>query len=233
MSSSPDDAVRFFRRRFRALGQPARAAGQKAYMKSALRFHGVTAAEVRAAARDFCAAHRGLSHDDLVAIVDALFATDWFDLRSAGIELLDKQRAHLDAADLAWLLGLVRRGACWAHVDYLATKIVGDVVARDARVLRRLPRWAKDDDLWVRRTALLAQLGTLRRGGGDFALFTRIAVPMLGEKEFFIRKAIGWVLREVSKKRPALVAEFVREHGARAAGLTLREATKYLPASMR
>jgi 3-methyladenine DNA glycosylase AlkD len=53
---------------------------------------------------------------------------------------------------------------------------------------------------------------------------------MLHEREFFIRKAIGWVLREVSKKRPSLVQEFLREHGERASGLTMREATKYLPA---
>jgi 3-methyladenine DNA glycosylase AlkD len=64
-------------------------------------------------------------------------------------------------------------------------------------------------------------------------LFAEIAAPMLEEKEFFIRKAIGWVLREVSKKRPALVFDFIREHGARASGLTRREAMKYLPPVMK
>ena len=84
----------------------------------------------------------------------------------------------------------------------------------------------------MRRTALLAQLRALRHGGGDFALFAEIAAPMLEEREFFIRKAIGWVLREVSKKRPELVRDFLAEHGARASGLTRREASKYLPAGM-
>lgn len=56
---------------------------------------------------------------------------------------------------------------------------------------------------------------------------------MLDEKEFFIRKAIGWVLREVSKKRPKLVFEFLREHRAEVSGLTLREGAKYLPAAQR
>jgi 3-methyladenine DNA glycosylase AlkD len=72
------------------------------------------------------------------------------------------------------------------------------------------------------------QLDALRRGGGDFPLFARLAEGMIEEREFFIRKAIGWVLREVSKKRPALVAAFLRDHGARASGLTVREASKYL-----
>jgi 3-methyladenine DNA glycosylase AlkD len=228
---SPATAVRFFRTRFRELGSPVRAKGERAYMKSTLLFHGVTASQLRAAAADFCKEHRDLSRADLVAIVDALYETDWFDLRSVGVVLLERKRALLEARDLPWLIELVRRSGNWAQVDYLATKIVGDVVTRHARLLRELPRWAKDEDFWVRRTALLAQLGTLRRGGGDFALFARLAAGMLHEREFFIRKAIGWVLREVSKKRPGLVVEFLRENGQRASGVTLREARKYLRAA--
>ena len=93
-------------------------------------------------------------------------------------------------------------------------------------LLPHLRRWARDRDFWVRRTALLAQLDALRRGGGDFDLFAEIAAPMLGEKEFFIRKALGWVLREVSKKRPALSHAFLRRHLGALSGLTLREGAK-------
>jgi 3-methyladenine DNA glycosylase AlkD len=92
-----------------------------------------------------------------------------------------------------------------------------------------LGSWAKDGDLWVRRTALLAQHDALRAGAGDFGLFERIAASLLVEKEFFIRKAIGWVLREVSKKRPELVFGFIARHRSDMSGLTLREASKYLP----
>jgi len=91
-----------------------------------------------------------------------------------------------------------------------------------------LDRWATDENFWVRRAALLALLRPLRRGEGDFDRFARYADMMLAEREFFIRKAIGWVLREVSKKRPALLRELVASHGAQMSGLTRREATKYL-----
>ncbi len=222
-------AVRFFRARFRALGSPERARYERAYMKSELRFHGVTAPQLRAAVAEWCKLHPPLTHGELVGTVDALYATDWFDLRSAAGVLLERKRVLLEGADLPWLVDLVRRSGCWAHVDLLAANVIGDLVARDANLLRHLPRWAKDEDLWVRRTALLAQLGTLRRGGGDFPLFARLAAGMIEEREFFVRKAIGWVLREVSKKRPALVEQFLREHGNRASGVTLREARKYLP----
>lgn len=221
-------AVSFFRQRFREQSDPTRAAGEKAYHKSALRFHGVTQPQIRAAGRDFVLANPELGRRELRALAEALYATSYFDLRSAAIAVLERRVKQLEPADLRWLIELVRQSAAWAHVDWLATKVIGAVVARDPRGAARLRRWAVDDDFWVRRTALLAQLEPLRRGGGDFELFGELAAPMLEEKEFFIRKAIGWVLREVGKKRPALVREFLRTHGARASGLTRREATRYL-----
>jgi 3-methyladenine DNA glycosylase AlkD len=219
-------AVGFFRRRFQRDGNAASAKAQRAYMKSTLQFHGVDAKQLRQAAREFCDDH-ALDHDALVVAVDALYATDNFDLHSAAVAMLERQRPLLSPRDAGWLISLIRRSACWAHVDWLATKMIPHALG--ARPGKQLRAWARDDDFWVRRTALLARLDVLRAGAGDFELFCELAVPMLGEKEFFIRKAIGWVLREVSKKRPALVSAFVKARGEEMSGLTRREATKYLP----
>ena len=220
-------------RRFRAEGSAARAAGEKAYMKSALRFHGVGARGVRAAAAEVVARHPELTRAQLRALVDAAYRTDFFDLRSAGIGLLEKRHRLLERADLPWLIGLARASACWAHVDWLAAKVVGPVLLRAAPDLKEISAWARDEDFWVRRTALLAQLDELRAGRGDFQLFARIAAPMLGEKELFIRKAIGWVLRDVSRRRPELTFEFLRAHPGEPSGLTFREASRRLPEAMR
>jgi 3-methyladenine DNA glycosylase AlkD len=111
----------------------------------------------------------------------------------------------------------------------MSTRILAPLVEREPALRATIKRWARDDDFWIRRSALLSLLPALRRGEGDFALFERLAEPMLDEREFFIRKAIGWVLREVSKRRPALVADFVRRYGPRLSGVTRREAVKYLP----
>lgn len=221
-------AIAFFCKRFRAEGDPESARAQQAYMKTALLFHGVNANQIRQAARDYCAAESP-DHAAVIAAVEALYATEYFDLRSAAVGILE--RSALLRGDDAWLISLVRRSACWAHVDWLATKIVPWTL--DPQPAKQLRAWARDDDFWVRRTALLAQLDALRAGGGDFELFGALAVPMLGEKEFFIRKAIGWVLRDTSKRRPDLVAAFVRKHGAAMSGLTYREATRRLPDRMR
>ena len=102
-------------------------------------------------------------------------------------------------------------------MDWLATKVVGPPGGGPARgpPKSQLQRWAKDEHLWVRRTALLAQLDALRAGGGDFALFAALAAPLLAEKEFFIRKAIGWILRDVSRRRPELTFDFLHATGRR------------------
>jgi 3-methyladenine DNA glycosylase AlkD len=91
-----------------------------------------------------------------------------------------------------------------------------------------LDRWATDDDFWLRRSALLALLVPLRKGGGDLDRFLRHADAMLDEKEFFVRKAIGWVLRDVGKKRPDVVFAWLLPRARRASGVTLREAVKPL-----
>jgi 3-methyladenine DNA glycosylase AlkD len=226
-------AVDFFRKRFRAEGDATSAAAQKAYMKSALRFHGVDSKQIRVACADFVKA-TPLDHDALVAAVVALYATDWFDLHSAGIGLLERKRKLVGADDAAWLIDLVRQSHCWAHVDWVSTKILPHALpANQTKLAKLLTTWANDDDFWVRRASLLAQLDVLRAGGGDFALFARLATPMLGEKEFFIRKAVGWILRDISRKRPELTFGYVQEHGAKMSGLTYREATRNLPDALK
>ncbi len=75
---------------------------------------------------------------------------------------------------------------------------------------------------------MLALLPPLRRGEGDFDRFARYADAMLDEREFFMRKAIGWVLRETSKSRPELVYDWIRPRASPVSGVTLREAVKYL-----
>jgi len=189
--TTPAAARAFFRRRFVAVGTPARARQEQAYLKSDLRFYGATVPEIRRASADFARAHPDVTRAELRAMVDELYDSGWHELRSASIALLGRYAGLLRESDLPWLVRLVRSSDTWAHVDWLAADIIGGVVERYPASLRRLPSWAKDESVWVRRTALLAQLRVLSRGDGDFDLFARLAGGMLDEREFFIRKAIG------------------------------------------
>jgi 3-methyladenine DNA glycosylase AlkD len=128
---------------------------------------------------------------------------------------------------------LLRESRTWALVDGLAASVVGPLVERHPELTAVLDRWAADDDFWIRRSALLALLGPLRRGEGDFERFARYADAMLDEKEFFIRKAIGWVLRDTAKRRPDMVYEWMLPRAQRASGITVREAVKPLSEEQR
>ena len=217
-----------------ACGDPERAVREKAYLKSALVHYGCGQPALRLQARALDGTLPALDGQALLALADALHGTGVHEVRALAIALLERRRRALGEGDLPGLVDLVRRCPGWAYVDWLAIKVLGAVLSRlsPEREAVHLQTWAVDPDFWVRRTALLAPLDRLRRGGGDFDLFCALATPMLTEREFFIRKAVGWVLREVSKRSPERVAAYVAQHGARMSGLTRREATKYLPPTL-
>jgi 3-methyladenine DNA glycosylase AlkD len=150
----------------------------------------------------------------------------------AALELLDANPALLRADDAALVERMLRTARTWALVDGLAEHVMGGLTERFPELTATLDRWAADDDFWLRRSALLALLRPLRRGEGDFERFSRYADQMLEEKEFFIRKAIGWVLRDTAKRRPDLVAGWLAPRAHRASGVTMREAVKPLPADV-
>jgi 3-methyladenine DNA glycosylase AlkD len=215
-------------RQLAALGTPARAAGEKAYLKSELVHLGASLPATRRVVRATLVADSSVEHDVVVGAVEALWSRGIFDCRLAGVELLRATPALLGPADLDLVERLIRRSSTWALVDPLATHVAGALVDRDAALVATLDRWSTDADFWIRRSSMLALLLALRRGEGDFARFGRYADGMLDEREFFIRKAIGWVLRDTSRRRPVLVYDWVRQRAARCSGVTIREAVKHL-----
>ena len=216
----------------RSRARPERAAAERAYLKSELDHYGTSVPATRAAVSE---AVRGLAldHDAVVGIAEQLWAEPIHERRAAAAELLEQRVDLLDAADLPLLERLLRESRTWALVDNLAASVVGPIAERDPSVTEVLDRWADDPDFWIRRSALLANLIALRRGAGDFERFGRYADAMVEEKEFFIRKAIGWVLRDTGRLRPDLVYEWLLPRASRAAGLTVREAVKYLSPDQR
>jgi len=224
-------AVLVLERELRAAGTAARAAQEKRYLRSSLHHLGAGAPAIARAVRGFRRANRDLGRAELAALVEALWGRGIFELRSAAVGLLVAWREELAPGDLALLERLLRTSCTWALVDALAANCLGHLADRHAAVRRLLPRWGRDPDLWIRRSALLAHLVALREGRGDLAAFGRLADPLLEDREFFIRKAIGWVLRDAGKRDPAGVAAWLLPRAARAAPLTVREAVKHLPAA--
>jgi 3-methyladenine DNA glycosylase AlkD len=210
----------------RAHATPGRAEHERAYLKSPLEHHGTSVPAIRAVAKDVVRRHPALTHEDLVGLADTLWGMSVHECRAIAVELLRLHDDRLGPQDLPLLERLLRESRTWALVDPLATGVVGPVLERHPGLGQVLDRWAADDDFWLRRAALLALLPALRRGEGDFARFSAYADQMLAEQEFFVRKAIGWVLRDTARRRPDLVYQWLLPRARRASGVTVREAVK-------
>lgn len=211
--------------RLREAGTAPRAEGAKRYLKSSLEHLGASVPQVRAEAKPV--ARSISSHDELLGLAKALWAKPVHERRLCAAFLLEARVDLLRPRDLPAIRRFVRESKTWALVDVLAVNVLGELLVGHPEAAGRLDRWADGDDFWVRRSALLSQIRPLRAGAG-FERFAGSAEAMLDEKEFFIRKAIGWVLREVGKTRPDEVYWWLLPRAGRASGVTMREAVKYL-----
>jgi 3-methyladenine DNA glycosylase AlkD len=191
--------ARTIERALRKAGTPERAAGEKRYLKSDLAFFGSTLGDMRRVA-GATAKSGSFGHDGILALVEELWRKPVFERRMVAVILLELHASMLGPRDLPFIEQLIRGSKTWALVDGLAGDVVSEVAMRH-RIKQRLDRWAKDEDFWIRRSSLLAELKPLKHGA-PFEPFAQRADTMLEETEFFIRKAIGWVLRETSKTRP-------------------------------
>ncbi|MEU5883678.1 DNA alkylation repair protein [Spirillospora sp. NPDC047279] len=217
----------------RAQADPVRSVNEKRYLKSDFVHIGVPMGPLRKIAVSAVRA------EPERASVLALARTLWeatedgrpvHELRMAAIEVLVRRAALLTSGDLAFAERLIRDSAGWVYVDSLAEKVVGGLVRRDPALGAVLDRWAADPYLWIRRTALLALLPGVRASEPDLGRVSAFGDLLIGEREFFIRKALGWVLRELTKKGQAgWVRDWVAARTDRISGVAIREAVRRLP----
>ena len=231
------DLVETVRAELARHADPVRAAGQQRYMKSALPYRGLTSPQLKAVLRPLLA-DPGLRMPDrapwegtIRALWDeAAYREEWY----AAIALARdrRYRGWLDSDSMALWRHLVVTGAWWDVVDEIAGHLVGQVLLdHRAAATPVIDVWAVDpDSLWVRRTAILAQLR--HAGATDTDLLERVLVTNLDDtaygREFFTRKALGWALRQHARTDPEWVRTFVEDHADRLSGLSRREALKHL-----
>ena len=199
-----------------ARSRPARAPRMQAYMKSAMPFLGVPLPGVRAVVRDAVAACPPASASDLRREVESLWDGAAFrEERYAATALLTTPagRRFVDTSFLPLYERLIVAGAWWDHTDELARR-VGELLRRDPAAVRPEVRaWQTSPDRWLRRVSVICQLGF--RDDTDRTLLAEAIEANLSEADFFLRKAIGWALRDLARTDPCLGAD-LRRHPSRA-----------------
>jgi len=210
----------------RAAADPERAPAMAAYMKDHFEFLGVASPERKAVQKPLLRAARGFSIDEVLDVADRCWEADQREFQYVATDLLRAQANRLRPGDLDRLRTLVSSKSWWDTVDALAAHAVGTVVANHPRLQSTMDEWIDSDDIWLARTAILHQLR--RREHTDERRLFDYAERRAADAEFFIRKALGWALREYAKVAPDAVRSFVHTHEHELSGLTRREALKHL-----
>ena len=211
----------------RGAARPELAGPMQAYMKSATPYLGVRVPAMRALTRAEAKLRPFATTADLIDTVLGLWrAADYREERYAAIALLDTPAARRlrEPALLETLRELIRTGAWWDYVDELAHRVGDLLLGWPAEVRPALLTWAQSDDRWLRRASIICQLGA--RDRVDLELLTVAIESSIGESDFFLRKAIGWALRDYARADPAWVQSFADTHEL--SPLSRREALRHL-----
>ena len=194
-----------------------------AYMHDMFPFLGIKKPERAALQKSFLKAVKKATSIDWV-FVDECWTLER-EFQYLALDYLRVVQALLTPDDIPRLHNLAVTKSWWDTVDFIDS-LVGDIALRFPEVNSVILEWSTDENIWLRRIAIDHQLQ--RKTRTDTALLEQIIVNNLGQKEFFINKAIGWALREYSKVNSEWVLAFVDKYRDKLAPLSIREASKYL-----
>ena len=206
---------------------PTRAPQMQAYMKSAMPYLGVPLPVTRRIARSAAAGCPPSDVADLFASATALWRTATYrEERYAAAELTGLRLAAGRLEMLPLYREMIVTGAWWDHVDGISERIGALLLAHRPVLEPVIREWSTDPDVWLRRSSIISQLALKERT--DASLLSDVIAPNLADREFFIRKAIGWALRQYARTDPDWVRAFVAEHQTSLSPLSRREAMKHL-----
>jgi 3-methyladenine DNA glycosylase AlkD len=216
----------FIQQHLQAAANEKNAQAMAAYMKTTMPFYGVKAAEWRSLVKQALKKYPIASQKEYFAIVNELWSQPHREEKYIAIDIARIHNQYLDAQSINFFENMIREGAWWDFVDHIAIHIIGTILMRYPRETAPIiDQWIHDEDKWIRRTSIICQNSFKRKTNTDrlFSLSLRCA----HEKEFFIRKAIGWALREYAKTDQHAVKEFIDANKERLSPLSYREASRH------
>ena len=206
------------------LSDPEKAAQMSAYMGDQFDFLGVPAPRRRKACEKQFKTARDENEIDW-EFIEACWEQKFREFQYVAVDYITLMQHFLKEEDLEKIQKLIRTKSWWDTVDNFH-KPIGTLVMTYPNLEEKILEWSKDDNIWIRRSAILLQLGHKKFTNTE--LLEAIIKNNFGSKEFFINKAIGWALREYSKTNPDWVANFIRENKSELSTLSYREATRFL-----
>ncbi len=226
-SKTGSKVAKFVSSELASLADKQKAPEMAAYMKTDMPFYGVQKPQREPIARELKRLYRPASLEEYEEVVRELWQLPHREEKYIALDYATTFIALARPETLGLYEDLVRDGQWWDFVDVVAGHLVGILLLNYREQIEpTLDQWIADDDFWIRRTAILSQLKHKKATDAD-KLF-EYCQRCMGEKEFFIRKAIGWALREYSYHNPEAVKKFLHEQEKDLSGLSYREGAKRL-----
>ncbi|MBZ0185991.1 MAG: DNA alkylation repair protein [Candidatus Obscuribacterales bacterium] len=227
MSQVTEEIVRFVRQKLESQADPEKATGMAAYMKTSMPFYGVQKPQRIPILKHLKANFPPADRAEYESAIKALWQLPHREEKYLALDYATSFVEFADPGSLPFFETLVRQGAWWDFVDVIAGHLIGNLfLAYRDRVGVDMDRFVSDENLWIRRTAILSQLK--HKAATDEKRLFGYCSQCASEKEFFIAKAIGWALREYSYTSPETVGKFLLDHKQRISPLSFREGAKHL-----
>lgn len=210
-----------------AQADPEKAEEMAAYMKTEMPFYGVAAKPRDKVVAELAREFRPADRDEYQMMVEALWNQPHREEKYVAIRLARRFKKFITLDSLPLYESMIREGAWWDFVDEITQHLVSPVLLKSpTETWPLVEKWLVDDNMWIRRAAMLSQ-NRHREKTNEARLF-KFALTLAEEDEFFIRKAIGWALREYAKVDQDAVRAFLEDNRDTFANLTLREASKHM-----
>lgn len=211
---------------FRRNGDQQRAAWQTSYLKNLFPFIGLDSPKRREIQKPFLQKQYLPSKSELPFLIKELWKKPEREFQMFGLDLLDKYKKQFDLEDIELLEYTIVSKSWWDSVDFIATTLVGEYMKKyPEQIEPYTQKCIKSGNMWLQRTAIIFQMKYKDQLNTD--LLVRLIPPLLGSREFFINKAIGWMLRQYSRTNPSWVIGYV-ENTPQLSNLSKREALRLI-----
>lgn len=204
-----------------------RAPKMKAYMKDHFEYLGVDSNSRKKAVSAVWKIIQKPNKEEMFALMTKLWSQPYREYQYVAMDISSKYLKTLNPKDLPRIAFYIEHKSWWDTVDFLASNLVGGAIANQKKEIKDLiAPFIKSKDMWMRRSAILCQLKF--KGEVDTAVLAECILQTIHEKDFFIRKAHGWALRQYSKFNPKWVADFIKANDPQLSNLAIKEGSKYL-----
>lgn len=206
---------------------PEDAVRMKSYMKNLFEFYGVKSPLRKEILRTHTKSYPVPEGDKLKELVTLMWEDPHRELQYAAMDLMAKKTRKMDNSWFSFFENLILTKSWWDTVDWIAPNGSGRLFQKyPKQILPITNRWNSSDNIWLQRSSIIFQLKY--RHETDFDLMKVYILEHASSKEFFVRKASGWAIRQYSKYNPLAVSDFIGEHKDQLSGLTIREGLKWL-----